>query len=131
MLPEGSSKPKLYAKRDVAIARKAQKERFNNISNEPGKMKKRARIETPVVDITATSTEEEISGKNGEEQRSAPDEKTGNAQNPEKATYPIKDTTKWEVEKPKEPIKRTSERFRMPTKRYGIYLIQLDTESEN
>ena len=44
LLPEGSSKPKMYAKRDVAVATKEQKEKFRN-TNEPGK-KKRARIET-------------------------------------------------------------------------------------
>ena len=43
MLPEGSSKLKLYAKRYVAIATKAQKQRFHNISTEPSKKKKRAK----------------------------------------------------------------------------------------
>ena len=86
----------------------------------------------PVVYITASNTEEEISGKKGEEQRGAPDKQTGNAQNPEKATCSIKATRKWKIdENLKKPIKRTSERVQMPTKRYWIDLIQLDTESEN
>ena len=95
-----------------------------------GRAKKEPEENRPAV--CDSSIRDEVSGKKGEEQRCAPDEKTGNAQNPEKATCPIKATTKWEVEeKPKQPTKTTSKRVRMPKKRYGIDLIQLDTESEN
>ena len=46
MLPEASNEPEMYAKRDVAIATRAQKERFQNDTNQPDKKKKRTRVET-------------------------------------------------------------------------------------
>ena len=86
-----------------------------------------------MIDLTASSsTEEDLNKKKGEEQRGTPDEMTGIVQNPEKTTCPIKATTKWELDKkPPETTKRSSERIRVPTKRYMIDLIQLDEESEN
>ena len=57
LLPEGSSKPKIYAKRDLAVATKEQKEKFRN-TNELDKKKKRAIIETtPESDSTENKAE--------------------------------------------------------------------------
>ena len=171
LLPEGSKKPKTYAKRDLAVATKEQIEKIRN-TNEPDKKKKKKRaiIETtsesdstenrterkkkqkkvnprftaefeidndeevrpPVIDLTAsTSTEEDSNKKKGELQTGSLDEKTGIAQNPEKVSCPIKATAKWELdENPPEATKRLSERIRVPTKRYGIDLIQENKEPE-
>ena len=45
LLPEGSKKPKYYAKRDLAVATKVQKEKIRN-TNEPDKKKKRTITES-------------------------------------------------------------------------------------
>ena len=87
----------------------------------------------PVIDLTAsTSAEEETSRNREEEEKSIPDEKPEIAQNPGIASFPIKATAKWErEEKSPEATKRASERVRIPTKRYGIDLIQEKNQPED
>ena len=87
----------------------------------------------PVIDLTAsTSPEEEPNRNKEEEKKSIPDEKPEIVQNPGIASFPIKTTAKWEPEeKPPEAAKRSSERVRIPTKRYGIDLIQENNQPED
>ena len=170
LLPEGSLKPKTYAKRDLAAATREQKEKFQKTNEPEKKKKKRAIIDStsesestenkmekkkkqkkkprltvevqidneeemrpPVIDLTAsTSTEEEPNRNKEEEKKSIPHEKPEIVQNPGIASFPIKATAKWErEEKPPEAAKRSSERVRIPTKRYGIDLIQKNNQPED
>ena len=87
----------------------------------------------PVIDLTAsTSTEEEPNRNKEEEKKSIPDEKSKIVRNPGIASIPIKATAKWErEEKPAEAAQRSSERVRIPTKRYGIDLIQENNQPKD
>ena len=77
-----------------------------------------------IVDIAASSSEQEASTSSPNEQLKAPDqnnsgdEKKGIKQNPKEMTFPINASAKWEVEgKPTATPKRVLERVRVPTKR--------------
>ena len=96
-------------------------------------------VRSPFVDIATSSTDGEAKIMNTSEQlratgqKSDGDEKKGIEQNPKEETFPkyATATAKWEVEtKPQSPPKRVLERVREPTKRCGIFFVQLDTESD-
>ena len=177
MLPKNSSKPKTYAKRDLAhlsyeqkavMEKSAQKkrqmaERSSSESSQdrptrkkPQKGKKRAAVaksstpkvaiefddeeeerppaveieKPPIVDISSSTEGDQIKNSSGSA-KVGKEEKEGTEQNPEKRRIPITATATWEIEKKPQTPTRVIERKRVPTKRYGIDLVQVENEAEN
>ena len=86
----------------------------------------------PIVDITSSTEGDQQENSTGSE-KVGKEEKEGNEQNPEKGRIPITATATWEIkneQKPQTPT-RVMERKKVPTKRYGIDLVQTETEAEN
>ena len=89
-----------------------------------------------ILDIATSSTEHEARTSKPNEQLKAADqnngdEKKGIEQNPREMTFPINATVKCEVKgtSPATP-QRVLEKVRVPTKRYGIDFVQLNTEAD-
>ena len=166
MLPESSGRPKIYAKRDIAIASKEQKEAFGRAKSEKRKRvssttesdaseiiiqrknaQKKKKKATPemvvdpyaedesipkIIDMATSSTEAETVKQTGPEQKHKEEAEEGVMQKPQESAIPKVATTKWETaNKGPIPPTRVIERVRVPTKRYGIDLVQKDIPEEN
>ena len=85
-----------------------------------------------IIDIATSSTEAETTKQAGPEQKHKEEAGEGMMQKPQESAIPIVATTKWETAN-KEPVPptRVIERVRVPTKRYGIDLVQKDIPEEN
>ena len=84
-----------------------------------------------IIDIATSSTEAETAKQVGPEQKHKEAEK-GEMQKPQESAIPIVATAKWETaNKGPIPPTRVIERVRVPTKRYGIDLVQKDIPEEN
>ena len=81
-----------------------------------------------IIDIATSSTEAETAKQAGPEQKHREEAEEGMMQTPQESEIPIVATTKWETaNKGPIPPTRVIERVRVPTKRYGIDLVQKDT----
>ena len=85
-----------------------------------------------IIDIATSSTEVETVKQAGPEQKHKEEAKEGDMQKHQESAIPIVATTKWETaNKGTIPPTRVIERVRVPTKRYGIDLVQKDIPEEN
>ena len=85
-----------------------------------------------IIDIATSSTEAETVKQAGPEQKHEEEAEEGMMQKPQESAIPIVATTKWETaNKGPFPPTRVIERVRVPTKRYGIDLVQKDIPEEN
>ena len=77
------------------------------------------------INIATSSTEAETAKQAGPEQKHKEEAEEGMMQNPQESAIPLVATTKWETaNKGPIPPTRVIERVRVPTKRYGIDLVQ-------
>ena len=85
-----------------------------------------------IFDIATSSTEAETVKQAGPEQKHKEEAEEGVMQKPQESAIPIVATTKWETaNKGPIPPTRVIERVRVPTKRFGIDLVQKDIPEEN
>ena len=85
-----------------------------------------------IIDIATSSTEAETAKQVGPEQKHKEEAEEMEMQKPQESAIPIVATTKWETaNKGPIPPTRVIERVRVPTKRYGIDLVQKDIPEEN
>ena len=88
-------------------------------------------IERPLIVYITSSTEGDHIKNSSGSAKVGKEEKEGTEQNPEKGRIRFIATAKWEAEKKPQTPTRVMERKRVPTKRYGIDLVQAETEAEN
>ena len=85
-----------------------------------------------IIDIATSSTDAVTAKQAGPEQKHKEESEKVEVQKPQESAVPIMATAKWETAN-KGPIlpTRVMERVRVPTKRYGIDLVQEDIPEEN